>query len=617
MKKKRWKGYDFSGWASTNDLLCEDGVVIRKDAFANQDGERVSLVYNHGHKDISSVIGHAYLENRDEGVYCYGYLNNTKEGRHAKECLKNGDLDSLSIWANNLTKKGREVVHGVIREVSLVLAGANPGAFVESVISHGFPMDEEDDECILYTGTKINLSHAAVVEEDEEEDEVEEVEDEEEDMDIKSVMDVIEDMTEEQKQAVAIAIGAAIQDAKGELNDEEDEVEEEEEDVKHSIFDQNNDAQENNRGEYISHSTMKDIIKEAKKCGSFREAVETVLDLDTENGEYIAHSIDKTGMTAATGTQTYGINDVSMLYPDYKSLNVPPEFISRNMTWVDKLMGRVHRTPFSRVKSMYADITEDEARAKGYIKGKEKKEEVFTTLKRTTSPQTVYKKQKLDKDDILDITEFDVVAWLRGEMLMMLNEEIARAILIGDGRPADSDDKIKTENVRPVVGDVPLFNVVVKVTVPADADEAVIAKATIDAVIRSRKNYKGSGSPAFWSTEDVLTEMLLLEDGIGHKLYKTEAEVATALRVSEVITVEPMEGQKLTIGGTQYPLIGTIFNPIDYNVGSDPKADSNNILEDFDIDFNQYKYLIEKRMSGALVKPFSAITLVLDKKASA
>lgn len=611
--KKRWKGYDFAGWASTNDLLCEDGVVIRKDAFANQDGERVTLVYNHGHDDIKDIIGHAYLENRDEGVYCYGYLNNTPAGQHAKECLKHGDVDSLSIWANNLTKKGKEVLHGVIREVSLVLAGANPGAYVESVISHGFPMDEDEDECILYTGKDLVIMHGSISEnEDEDEDEDEE---EDEEMANKSVMDVINDMTDEQKKAVAIAIGAAVQDAKGENDDEYDEDEEEDEDVTHSIFDQNGRAEENG-GSFISHSQMKDILKEAKKCGSLREAVETVLDLDTENGEYLAHSIDTTGMITATGTQSYGVNDVSMLFPEARSLNTPPEFISRNMTWVDKLMGRVHRTPFSRIKSMYADITEDEARAKGYIKGKQKKEEVFTTLKRTTTPQTVYKKQKLDKDDILDIKEFDVVAWIRREMLMMLNEEIARAILIGDGRPSDSDDKIKEENVRPIVSDVPLFNVVVKVSVAADADSAVIAKNTIDAIIRSRKNYKGSGSPAFWTTEDVLTEMLLLEDGIGHKLYKTEAEISTALRVSEVIPVEPMEGHKVSIGGVEYPLIGTIVNPIDYNVGTDPRADSNNILEDFDIDFNQYKYLIEKRMSGALVKPFSSITLVLDKKSA-
>ncbi len=605
MKKR--KGYDFCGWASTNDLTCEDGVVIRKDAFANQDGDRVTLVYNHGHDDIKDIIGHAYLENRDEGVYCYGYINNTPSGQHAKECLKHGDVTSLSIWANNLTRKGREILHGVIREVSLVLAGANPGAYVESVISHGFPMDEDEDECILYTGKDIVLMHGSISENEEDEEE------EDDDVNNKSVMDVINDMTDEQKEAVAIAIGAAVQEAKGE-NDEEDE-EEEDDDVRHSIFDQNNN-QEDEKGQlsYISHSQMKDIIKEAKKCGSLREAVETVLDLDTENGEYIAHSIDTTGMTTATGTQTYGVNDVSMLYPEARSLNTPPEFISRKMTWVGKLMGRIHRTPFSRIKSMYADITEDEARAKGYIKGKQKKEEVFTTLKRTTTPQTVYKKQKLDKDDILDITEFDVVAWIRGEMLMMLDEEIARAILIGDGRPSDSDDKIKEEHIRPIISDVPLFNVLVKVSVPADADAAVIAKNTIDAVIRSRKSYKGSGSPVFWTTEDVLTEMLLLEDGIGHKLYKTEAEISTALRVSEVVPVEPMEGHKLTIDGTAYPLIGTIVNPVDYNVGADPRADSNNILEDFDIDFNQYKYLIEKRMSGALVKPFSAITLVLDKK---
>lgn len=594
-------GYDFCGWATKNDMVCGDGVIIRKDAFANQDGEEVSLIYNHGHKDIKDVVGHAVLENRDAGVYTYGYINDTESGRHAKECLKHGDIKALSIWANNLQKSGRDILHGVIREVSLVVAGQNPGAFIESVVSHGYPMDEDEDEGILFTGEEISVSHGTIEEEEEEVENNEETK-------TKSVADVLETLNDEQKKAVAIIIEQVMEDVQ---ESGEDNEEKEEEEVKHSIFDQDQDKETNKSPGYISHSDMEAIFKEAKKCGSLREAVSTVLDL--EDGESIMHSIDTTGMTTATGTQTYGVNDIAMLLPEYKSLNTPPEFISRNMNWVAKFMNAVHRTPFSRIKSMYANITEDEARAKGYIKGKQKKEEVFTTLKRTTDPQTIYKKQKLDRDDILDITDFDIVAWIRGEMLTMLTEEAARAMLIGDGRPSDSDDKIKEQHIRPIVTDVPLFNVTVKVSVSHDADEAVVAKNTIDAVIRSRKNYKGSGTPTFWTTEDVLTEMLLLEDGIGHKLYKTESEVATTLRVREIVPVEPMEGYKVTISGKEYPLIGTIVNPIDYNVGADRNADTNNILEDFDIDYNQYKYLIEKRMSGALVKPFSAITLVLDR----
>lgn len=595
-------GYDFCGWASMNDLKCMDGVTIRKDAFADQDGKVVPLVYNHDHRDIKSVIGHAVLENRDKGVYTYGFLNDTDTGKHAKETLKHGDVESLSIWASNLYKEGSDVVHGIIREVSLVLAGANPGAFVESVVAHSCPMGEDEDECILFTGQGITLSHSVEKTSDDSEEG-----EKKEGMANKTVQDVLDTLTDEQKEAVAMVIGTISED----VDDNNDEEEEEDEEVRHSLFDQ--DKKDEQPGvTYLSHSDVEGIFKDAKKCGSLREAVQKY---EEEHGGVIAHSIDTTGMTTATGTQTYGVNDVSMLLPDYKSLNTPPEFISRNMDWVSKFMSAVHRTPFSRIKSLYANITEDEARARGYIKGKQKKEEVFTTLKRTTDPQTVYKKQKLDRDDILDITDFDVVSWIRGEMRMMLNEEIARAILMGDGRASDSDDKIQELHVRPIVTDVPLFNVIVKVSVPSTADEAEIAKTTINAIIRARKNYKGSGSPTFWTTEDVLTEMLLLEDEIGHKLYKTEEEVATALRVKEVVPVEPMEGQKITVGSTQYPLIGTIVNPIDYNVGADRGADADNMFGDFDIDYNQYKYLIEKRMSGALVKPFSALTFVLDKAA--
>ena len=375
--------------------------------------------------------------------------------------------------------------------------------------------------------------------------------------------------------------------------------------MKHNVFDQ-----ETETTPYLSHSDMQKILGDAKRCGSLREAVQAHI----ENGVLSHAEIDTTGMEVATGTQTYGFNDPSMLFPDYRSLNTPPEWLSRDMGWVKKVLGAVHHTPFSRIKSPFANITDEEARAKGYIKGKQKKEEVFTTLKRTTDPQTVYKKQKLDRDDIIDITDFDVVAWIRAEMRIMLDEELARAILIGDGRPSDSDDKIKEDHIRPIVTDAPLFNVQHKVSVAANADSGVIAKATINESIRARKNYKGSGNPTFFTTEDVLTEMLLLEDGIGHKLYKTEQELATALRVRDIVTVEVMEGYKLTVSNTEYPLIGVIVNMADYNVGAD-KGGEVNMFDDFDIDYNQQKYLIETRCSGALVKPFSAITLYLDKAA--
>lgn len=583
--------YDFSGWATKNNLRCADGLIIQKNAFSTQDGRKIPLFWNHKHGDIKGVIGHGILENRDEGVYIYGFLNNTSGGQHAKEVLSHGDIESLSIWADNLDRRGDDIFHGVIREVSLVPAGANPGAFVESVISHGVSMGEDEDEAILYTGEPIYISHAKGSEEKKEE---------KEEKGEKTVKEVIEAMNDEQKQAVAILVAAAKEDN-----------EEEEDKVKHNLFDGSEHGELEEGKDYLSQSTVKEIFKDAKRLGSLRAAAEA----NVKDG-YISHSIDTTGMEVATGKQTYGINDVSMLLPDYKTLNTPPEFISRNMSWVAKVMSQIHRTPYSRIRSMYANITEDEARAKGYIKGKQKKTEVFSTLKRTTTPQTIYKLQKMDRDDILDISDFDVVAWIKGEMRMMLNEEIARAILIGDGRLADAEDKIDEKNIRPIVSDVALFNVIVKVSVPADATPEVIAKETINTIIRSRKLYKGSGSPTFWTTEDSLTEMLLLEDGIGHKYYKTESEVATALRVREVVTVEPMEGAKVTIDSKEYPLIGTMVNLIDYNVGSDRGADSDNLLEDFDIDYNQYKYLIEKRMSGALIKPFSAITVVLDRAAA-
>lgn len=596
--------WDFEGWATKNDLKCADNRIIRHGAFKVNDGKKVPMVWNHQHNSPSDVLGHAWLEDRSEGVYAYCSFNDTAAGRDAKESVKHGDVTALSIWANQLQQHGNEVIHGVIREVSLVLAGANPGAYIESVMAHSEPMGYDDEEGIFYTGENIFIAHADEPKKEESKKEEEKnptneepkKEDKEE-----TVADVFNTLNEKQKQAVAVIVGQAIQDSNSKDSSKDNK---EEKEMKHNIFSDGPQAVQ-----VLSHSDMEQIFADGKRLGSLKASVQQHL----QEGGILAHALDTTGMDVAKGNQQYGFNDVDMLFPDYKSLNTPPEFISRDMGWVQKVMSGVHHTPFSRIKSVYADITEDEARAKGYIKGKQKKDEVFSTLKRTTDPQTIYKKQKLDRDDIVDITDFDVVAWIKREMRMMLEEEIARAILIGDGRLASSDDKIKEDHIRPIAKDVPLFNVQVAVEVSSDADEGEIAKKTINTIIRSRKNYKGSGNPKFFTTEDVLTEMLLLEDAIGHKLYKTEAELATALRVSEIITVEPMEGQKVDIGeDNDLDLIGVIVNLNDYNVGAD-KGGEMSMFDDFDIDYNQQKYLIETRMSGALIKPFSALTFGLKK----
>lgn len=585
--------WDFSGWASKNDLRCADGRVIRRNAFSVNDGKRVPLVWNHRHDSVGAILGHAILENRKEGVFAYGYFNDTEAGKNAKEAVKHGDVTSLSIWANNLDQVGPEVHHGVIREVSLVLAGANPGAFIESAMAHGEPMGDGDDEGIFYTGEDLYLEHAEEIGNEESSEEKGE-----ENMENKTVQEVFDTLNDEQKKAVAIIIGQAIEDASGETEEDEDE-EEEDEEVRHSVFDE-----EYENSEYLSHADMEEIIDDAKRLGSLRDS----LDYHMTDG-VLAHAVDTTGMEVATGTQQYGFNDPSMLFPEYKALSTTPEWISRNMDWVQKVFSKVHRTPFSRIKSVYANITEDEARARGYIKGKQKKEEFFTTLKRTTDPQTIYKKQKMDRDDVLDITGFDVIAWIKSEMRVMLNEEIARAVLIGDGRPSDSDDKIQELHVRPIATDVPLFNVKVEIEDAATSDETT--KNLIKEIIRARKKYKGSGNPDFFTTEDVLTDMLLLEDNNGRRLYKTQEELATTLRVKEIITVEVMEDHKVG----EDLLLGIIVNLADYNIGADKGGEINN-FEDFDIDFNQMKYLIETRISGALIKPYSAMTIVKKGTAS-
>ena len=616
------KKYDFSGWATRNNLRCSDGRTIMKDAFKDNDGQTVPLVWNHQHNDPLNVLGHALLENRDNGVYAYCTLNDTEAGRNAKLLVEHGDVSALSIYANHLRQSGGNVLHGAIREVSLVLAGANPGAFIDTVIQHG---EESDDEAIIYSGEDISLCHS-----DEGEDPVNKQDKKPEDM---TVQDVIDSMTEEQKNVMYALIGQAIEDAGGEegndnknishadndneegntmANDNEktvqdvvDSMTEEQKNVmyaligkaledagvdendyqegdnmKHNVFD--NEEMED---DFLSHDAMDEIIGDAKRFGSMKES-------------FLAHAGE------------YGIDNIEYLFPDARNVTNTPDFIKRDMGWVSKVMGSTKHTPFSRIKSVFADITEDEARAKGYIKGKLKKEEVFTLLKRTTTPTTIYKKQKMDRDDVIDITDFDVIAWLKGEMRLMLDEEIARAILVGDGRNAASDDKINEQNIRPIWTDEDLYTIKATldgITAASSADER--AKAFIRTVIKSRKDYKGSGNPTLFTTEDVLTDCLLLEDKMGRVIYDSVEKLATTLRVKEIVTVPVLENLKRKdTNAKEYNLMGLVVNLADYNVGAD-KGGAINMFDDFDIDYNQQKYLIETHCSGALIKPYSAIAV--------
>ena len=570
--------FDFCGWASKNNLRCSDGRIIRKDAFKQNDGETVPLVWNHDHTDPYRIVGHARLENREEGVYAYCKLNDTDLGKTARIYVEHGDITQMSIYANQLQQQGDNVIHGSIREVSLVLAGANPGAYIESIVKHG---DESDEEAVIFTGEDIMLIHSEEAATEEEEvvshaDESTENTSTEENTSEKeeTIADVFNTFSEKQKTVVYAMIDQALEEGAKNKNDEGDES------MKHNVFDQTTETNEN----VLSHDAMNTIIADAKRYGSLKES-------------FLAHA------------QEYGIENIDYLFQEAKTLNNPPEFIKRDTGWVNEVMSAVHHTPFSRIKSMFADITEDDARAKGYIKGNLKKEEVFSLLKRTTTPTTIYKKQKLDRDDVVDITDFDVIAWLKTEMRMMLDEEIARAILIGDGRLASSDDKINEDNIRPVIKDSELYTVRTVVNVAHGATDDDKAKATIKAAVKARKNYKGSGTPTLYTTEDFLTNALLLEDTQGHRLYKNESDVAAAMRVSKIVTVPVMEGVK---GPNGKDLIGVIVNLKDYTVGAD-KGGAINMFDDFDIDYNQQKYLIETRCSGALIKPYSAIVLELDE----
>ena len=584
--------FDFSGWATKANIKCSDGRTIMPDAFKHNDGKIVPLVWNHQHNDPNEVLGHALLENRSEGVYAYCTFNDTESGRTAKQLVQHGDVDALSIYANQLKEHMSHVMHGNIREVSLVLAGANPGASIQNVIKHG---EEFDDEAEIYTGENLVLVHSGCGSsssddkkkkkelEHSKEEAMEDNKEEKKPEGEKTVADVFNTLNEDQKTVVYAMLGQALEDKEaGSDNNEGGD-----EDMKHNVFEQ-----EETQGEgVLSHAAMETIIGDAKRYGSLKES-------------FLAHADD------------YGIKDIDWLFPEAKTLNTPPEFIQRDMGWVQKVMGSTHHSPFSRIKSMFADITEDDARAKGYIKGKLKKEEVFSLLKRTTTPTTIYKKQKLDRDDVIDITDFDVVAWLKGEMRMMLDEEIARAILVGDGRLASSDDKINEQNIRPVWKDEDLYTIKAAVNVTSTSTDEEKAKEFIRTVIKSRKDYKGSGEPTLYTTEDVITDCLLIEDTNGRVIYDSISKLATALRVKEIVTVPVMENlSRQDSEGNTLNLMGLVVNLSDYNIGAD-KGGAINMFDDFDIDYNQQKYLIETRCSGALIKPYSAIALELKTTAT-
>lgn len=576
--------YDFCGWATKNNLRCSDGRTILKDAFKENDGKVVPLVWNHKHDRPEDVLGHALLENRKDGVYAYCSFNNNESGQAAREDVEHGDVVSLSIYANGLRQRGGNVVHGMIREVSLVLAGANPGARIDQVIKHGMAMD---DEFYIYYDQPIELAHS----EDDDDDELEHgSENDEEDTGMdkdkekaktsdegdETVQDILDTLNEKQKKVFYAMVGMALESKK----DEKTENKEGGTDMKHNIFD--NEEQQDT----LSHSEIQTIISDGKRYGTLKESV-----------------------------LQHGITNIDYLFPDAKNLNTPPEMIARDMGWVKKVMSGVHHTPFSRIKSMQANLTADEARAKGYIKGRQKTEEVFGLLKRETTPTTVYKKQKLDRDDVADIADFEVVAWLKTEMRMMLDEELARAYLIGDGRLIASEDKINEQNIRPIWTDADLYTIKDVVSLTANATSDTRATAFIDSVIRAYKNYKGSGSPTMFITEDLLTDCLLLKDGIGHYMFESADKLATKLRVKEIVPVPVMENQTRTVDSKTRELGAIIVNLNDYNVGAD-KGGAVNMFDDFDIDFNAQKYLIETRCSGALIKPYSAIAVEFEEAAA-
>ena len=579
--------YDCSGWATKANTRCYDGLTIAQDAFKECDGKVVPMVYNHDHGDIGNVIGHCLLENRPGGVYCYAKFNDTDTGRTARKCVESGDLNAFSIFANGLQKVGKTVKHGFIREVSLVLAGCNPGAIIDEVIKHSADEDYEGGEAFIISDTALSLEHgmdpdgnpleelAHSADDGEHKQEEAKMADEKQN-EGKTLKEVYNSMTDEQKECCHALVGLALEEADGgKDNGEEDET------VKQNVFDKDTTAT------VLKHSMeeIDNVVKTAKSHGTMKAAFE---DAGMDSDE-LTHSID----------------NINWLFPEDHLLDTTPRIIDKPDDWVSVVMGAVHHIPFSRFKSMFADLTEDDARAKGYIKGNFKKEEVFGLLRRSTSPTTVYKKQKLDRDDVIDINSFDVVAWLKQEMHLKLNRELALAYLLGDGRLAASEDKIDENCIRPVFNDADLFTIKVQCKTTGLTTVEDKYKALIKQILRSRKEYRGSGTPTLFTTEDALTEMLLLEDGVGRTLYADEAALARKLRVSKIMTIPEMEGRKGAKGGE---LVCLIVNLADYTVGAD-KGGAVSMFDDFDIDFNAQKYLIETRCSGALTTPFSAMAV--------
>lgn len=584
--------YDCSGWATKANVRCYDGLVIAQDAFKECSGKVVPMVYNHDHANVDNVIGHCLLENRPGGVYCYAKFNDTDTGKTARQCVESGDLSAFSIFANGLKKVGSTVKHGFIREVSLVLAGCNPGALIDEVVKHSADEDYEGGEAFIYNEDGLSLTHGMdpegnpledlthsadsgdAVTDDEATQEEAKMADEKNMSKEETVEDVFNTLTEKQKNVVYAIIGSV-------MPSEKDDDGEEDDTVKQNVFDKDTNAT------VLKHSIeeINNVVKTAKSHGTMKAAFE---DAGMDSDE-LAHSID----------------NIDWLFPEDHLLDTTPRIIDKPDDWVSVVMGAVHHIPFSRFKSMFADLTEEDARAKGYIKGNFKKEEVFGLLRRSTSPTTVYKKQKLDRDDVIDITSFDVVAWLKQEMRLKLNRELALAYLLGDGRLAASEDKIDENCIRPVFNDSDLFTIKVQCKTTGLTTVEDKYKALIKQILRSRKEYRGSGTPTLFTTEDALTEMLLLEDGIGHSLYADEAALARKLRVKNIVTIPEMEGRKGAKGGD---LVCLIVNLADYTVGAD-KGGAVSMFDDFDIDFNAQKYLIETRCSGALTTPFSAMAV--------
>lgn len=561
------RDFDFSGYATRNDLRCSDGRTIRSGAFVDNDGGTVPLVWQHGHNSPDNVLGHALLENRNDGVYCYAKFNNGEQAKTAKELVKHGDVDSLSIFANKLTQRGGDVLHGNIVEVSLVLSGANPGARIDNVsLQHSDGSIEELDEAVIFTG--LELSHADETEEDNSKEA--DVADEE------TVADVLNTLTDKQKDAVYYVIGQAIEDAQQDDTDKEEAM--------HSNIFEGDDTLKGTDDEIaLAHSAVVDALEDARShnLSSFKDS-------------FFQHA------------GTYGIDNIEVLFPDARAVTDEPTFIKRRTDWVSGVLNDAKHSPFSRIKSIHADITDDKARALGYAKGNRKKEEVFKLLKRVTTPTTVYKKQKFDRDDLIDITDLNVVAWVKKEMRLMLDEEIARALLIGDGRDISSQDKINEENIRPIWKDDSLYAIKILL------EKKVVGEDLVDAFVKSFADYEGTGAPKLYTTQTIVTELLLLKDKIGRRLYETKASLAAALGVSEIVEVPVMKGAaRDTKKNGKADLVGIIVNLADYTIGAD-KGGEVNMFDDFDIDFNQFKYLLETRISGALTQPKTAI--VIERK---